>query len=177
MQHPFLVEGRPICARQSLASPLSAPCVAATSYCHPGRHAHVVTACLLTPLLNVPKKGFIHFAWVAMAEKLLPITRAADFNKLLKGCPRFLAQRLRNHYQAQQVAAKGRFRARAVLANMPSSQFWNPGEYPNVPSSRFLIREHPPMYPPFWKLPCLTNPRKYSKWSNFHGFSIFLLCR
>ena len=32
MRHPLLVEGRPNCARQSLASTLSAPRVAATSY-------------------------------------------------------------------------------------------------------------------------------------------------
>ena len=37
--------------RQSLASTLSAPRVAATSYCDPGRHANVVTPCL-----NVPNK-------------------------------------------------------------------------------------------------------------------------
>ena len=55
MRHPLLVEGRPNCARQSLASALSAPRVAATSYCHPGRHANVITPCLLTPCLNVPK--------------------------------------------------------------------------------------------------------------------------
>ena len=42
-------EGRPNCARQSLASTLSAPRVAATSYCDPGRHANVVTPCVLTP--------------------------------------------------------------------------------------------------------------------------------
>ena len=56
MRHPLLVEGQPNCARQSLASTLPAPCVAATSYCDPGRHAHVITPCLLTPCLNVPKK-------------------------------------------------------------------------------------------------------------------------
>ena len=54
MRHPLLVEGRPNCARQSLASTLSAPRVAATSYCDPGRHANVITPCLLTPCLNVP---------------------------------------------------------------------------------------------------------------------------
>ena len=27
---------------------------AATSYCDPGRHANVITPCLLTPCLNVP---------------------------------------------------------------------------------------------------------------------------
>ena len=54
MQHPFLVEGRPKCARQSLASTLSAPRIAATPYCDPGRHANVITPCLLTPCLNVP---------------------------------------------------------------------------------------------------------------------------
>ena len=47
-------EGRPNCARQSLASTLSAPRVAATSYCDPSRHANVVTPCLRTPHLNVP---------------------------------------------------------------------------------------------------------------------------
>ena len=55
MRHPLLVEGRPNCARQSLASKLSAPRVAATSHCDPGRHANVVTPCLLTPCLNMPK--------------------------------------------------------------------------------------------------------------------------
>ena len=35
MQNPLLVEGRPECAPQSLASTLSAPRVAATSYCDP----------------------------------------------------------------------------------------------------------------------------------------------
>ena len=54
MRHPLLVEGLPNCARQSLASTISAPHVAATSYCHPGRHANVVTPCLLTPCSNVP---------------------------------------------------------------------------------------------------------------------------
>ena len=47
MRHPFLVEGRPNRARQSLASTLSAPRVKVISYCHPGRHANVVTPCLL----------------------------------------------------------------------------------------------------------------------------------
>ena len=50
---PFLVEGQPNCAR-SLASTLSAPRVAATLDCDPGRHANVITPCLLTPCLNVP---------------------------------------------------------------------------------------------------------------------------
>ena len=54
MRHPLLVEGRPHCARQSLASALSAPRVAATSCCEPGRHAYVVTPCLLTPCLKAP---------------------------------------------------------------------------------------------------------------------------
>ena len=53
MRHPLLVEGRPKCARQSLASTLSAPRIAATSYCDPGRHANVITSCLLTPCLHV----------------------------------------------------------------------------------------------------------------------------
>ena len=56
MRHPLLVEGRPNCGRQSLASTLLAPRVAATSYSDPGRHANVITPCLLTPRLNVPKK-------------------------------------------------------------------------------------------------------------------------
>ena len=55
MQHPLLVEGRPSYARQLLASTLSAPRVTATSYCDPGRHANVITPCLLTPSSNVPK--------------------------------------------------------------------------------------------------------------------------
>ena len=55
MRHPRLVERRPNCVRQSLASTPSAPRVAATSYCHPGRHANVITPCLLTPCLNAPK--------------------------------------------------------------------------------------------------------------------------
>ena len=54
MRHPLLVEGRPNCARQSLASTLSAPRVAATSHCDPGRHANVITPRLLTPCLSVP---------------------------------------------------------------------------------------------------------------------------
>ena len=54
MRHLLLVERRPNRARQSLASTLSAPRVAATWYCHPGRHANVITPCLLTPCLNVP---------------------------------------------------------------------------------------------------------------------------
>ena len=54
MRRLILVEGRPNCTRQSLASTVSAPRVAATSYCDPGRHANVVTPCLLTPCLNVP---------------------------------------------------------------------------------------------------------------------------
>ena len=33
---------------------LSAPRVAATAYCDPGRHANVITPCLLTPCLKVP---------------------------------------------------------------------------------------------------------------------------
>ena len=41
--NPLHVEGRPKCARQSLASTVSAPHVAATSYCDPSRHANVVT--------------------------------------------------------------------------------------------------------------------------------------
>ena len=49
MRHPLLVEGRPNSARQSLASTVSAPRVAATSYCSHGRHANVITLCLLTP--------------------------------------------------------------------------------------------------------------------------------
>ena len=59
MQHSLLVEGRPNCARQLLASTFLAPCVAATSYCEfcdPGHHANVDTPCLFTPFLNVPKK-------------------------------------------------------------------------------------------------------------------------
>ena len=39
----------------ALASTLSAPRVAATSYCDPGRHANVATLCLLTPVLRVLK--------------------------------------------------------------------------------------------------------------------------
>ena len=54
LRQPLLVEGRPNCTRQSLASTLSAPCVAATSYCDPGHHANVITPCFLTPCLNVP---------------------------------------------------------------------------------------------------------------------------
>ena len=54
MRHPLLVEERPHRARQSLASTLSAPRVAATSCCDPGRHANVIAPCMLTPCLNVP---------------------------------------------------------------------------------------------------------------------------
>ena len=51
---PVLGEGRPNCARQSLASTLSVRRVVVAWYCHPGRHANVVTPCLLTPCLNLP---------------------------------------------------------------------------------------------------------------------------
>ena len=54
MRHRLPVEGRPNRARQSLASTLSELRVAATLYCDPGRHANVITPCLLTPCLNVP---------------------------------------------------------------------------------------------------------------------------
>ena len=47
---PFLVRARPNCARQSLASTQSAPCAAATSYWHPGRHANVVTPVCFPPV-------------------------------------------------------------------------------------------------------------------------------
>ena len=52
-RHPLLVEGRPNCARQSLAT----LAVAATSYWHPGRHANVVTPCLFSPCLSRPDLG------------------------------------------------------------------------------------------------------------------------
>ena len=55
MRHPLLVEGRPNCARESLASAVSAPRVAATSYCHRGRHANVVTPFCLFLFKNMPK--------------------------------------------------------------------------------------------------------------------------
>ena len=55
---PFLVEARPNCARQSLASTVSALAVAGTSCCHPSSHANAVTSCLLTPCLN-PAKNYI----------------------------------------------------------------------------------------------------------------------
>ena len=55
----LLVEGHPNCARQSLASTLSAPRVSATSYCDPGRHASVVTPCLVNPLR---KRGQLLFS-------------------------------------------------------------------------------------------------------------------
>ena len=45
MRDPLLVEARPNCAGQLLASTLSVLAVAATSYCHAGRHANVVTPC------------------------------------------------------------------------------------------------------------------------------------
>ena len=54
MRHPLLVERRPNGTRQLLASTLSAPRVAATSYCDPGRHANFITRCLLTPCLLTP---------------------------------------------------------------------------------------------------------------------------
>ena len=56
MRHPLLVEGRPNCARQSLASTLSAPHVAETSCCDPGRHANVITPCLLPGALRTLRK-------------------------------------------------------------------------------------------------------------------------
>ena len=43
----LLVKARPKCMRQSLASTVSALAVAATSYCHAGRHANVVIVRLL----------------------------------------------------------------------------------------------------------------------------------
>ena len=45
-----LVEGRPNCERQS--STVSVLRVARGWYCHPGRHANVVTPCLFALLLN-----------------------------------------------------------------------------------------------------------------------------
>ena len=82
MRHPLLVEGRPNCARQSLASTLSAPRVAATSCCDPGRHANVITPCLLTPCLNVPNfspvwnfcrlvRGFFQFCPSPLSRPIL----------------------------------------------------------------------------------------------------------
>ena len=56
MQHPLLVEGRPNCARRSLASALSAPRVGATSYCDAGGHANVVTPMFAYPLFKRPQK-------------------------------------------------------------------------------------------------------------------------
>ena len=55
MRHPLFIDGRPNCARQSLASTLSTPHVAVTWHCDPGRHANVITPCLLAPCLNVRK--------------------------------------------------------------------------------------------------------------------------
>ena len=63
MRDPSLVEGRPkcvcVCVRQSLASTLSVPRVAATSYCDPGRHSHGITPCLLAPCLNKCAQFFL----------------------------------------------------------------------------------------------------------------------
>ena len=42
------------CARQSLASTVSARAVGAKSYLHPGHHANGITLCLLTLCLNLP---------------------------------------------------------------------------------------------------------------------------
>ena len=64
VRHPLLVElqnDERIGARQSLASTLSALAVAATSYCHPGRHAKVVTPYLLTPLFKPARWGKPNF--------------------------------------------------------------------------------------------------------------------
>ena len=100
MRHPLLVEGRPNCARQPLASTLSAPRVAATSYCHPGHHANVVTPCLLTPCLNlpkqwsrhsIPKKGPIH---MCPANWVINYTQAHD---PLRVCLFFPNRRMRIH--------------------------------------------------------------------------------
>ena len=44
IERPLLVEGRPNCVRQSLASTVSALIVGASLYRHPRRHAKVVTA-------------------------------------------------------------------------------------------------------------------------------------
>ena len=41
----------------TFASTVSALAIGATSCCHPGRHAHVVTLCLLTPCLNLSHSG------------------------------------------------------------------------------------------------------------------------
>ena len=62
MRHPFLFEGRPNCARQSLASTLSAPCIAATSYCDPGRHANVITLVCFSPCL-MPNRSMHAPSW------------------------------------------------------------------------------------------------------------------
>ena len=50
MRHPLVVERWPDCARQSLASMLSALAIAATSYCRPSCHANVVPPVCLLPL-------------------------------------------------------------------------------------------------------------------------------
>ena len=64
MRHSLLVEGRLNFVRQSLASTLSAPRIAATLYCHPGRDANLVTPCLLTPWSDVPKTSIVrHECW------------------------------------------------------------------------------------------------------------------
>ena len=48
---PFHIPFHPIpCQR---ATKVSAPRVAATSYCHPGCHANVVATCLLNPLFKL----------------------------------------------------------------------------------------------------------------------------
>ena len=47
-QKPLLVKVRPHCARQSLAIAVWHAAVGASSYYHPGCHAHAVTPCLLT---------------------------------------------------------------------------------------------------------------------------------
>ena len=66
MRHPLLVEGRPNCARQALASTVSAPRVAATSHCDPGCHTNVITPCLLTPCLLTP--CFLRFVYAVKTE-------------------------------------------------------------------------------------------------------------
>ena len=52
---PLLLTARPNCSQQSLAGTVSALVVATTSYCHPDRHANVITPCLPTPCLNLQR--------------------------------------------------------------------------------------------------------------------------
>ena len=63
VRHPLLIEWRPNCARQPLASTLSAPRVAARSYCDPGSYCQIPwpffsrELCWKAPIVGANLKG------------------------------------------------------------------------------------------------------------------------